>query len=87
MGRTFLLGGKTVNGVWIEIGERVREKRREKRYTHKDMGDFLNLSAFAYRRREEGKRCFSIDQILTMCAMFSVNPGWLLTGKGENDDQ
>ena len=72
-----------MNGIWAEIGERIWEKRREKRYTQKDTGDLLNLSESAYRRREDGKRCFTVDHILTMCTMFFVSPDWILTGKRE----
>ncbi len=70
-----------MNEAWAEIGARVGEIRIKKRFTFADMGDFLNLSALKYQKMEEGKTCFSLEHIMTMCRLFRVSHDWLLTGQ------
>ena len=64
-----------------KIGGRIAEKRKEKKYTYRTMGNFLGVSPALYKKIEAGERSFSIEQLQTLCTVLHASPDWILTGQ------
>ena len=50
----------------------LKEKRKEKGFTQKEMGEKLNISESAYQKWEVGKACPDLMQADTLCSIFEV---------------
>lgn len=61
-----------------QICQRVRELRREKRYSQKEMADILGLERSSYAYYELGKVQISIDVLCTLTQLYDVSADYIL---------
>ena len=61
-----------------ELGARLRELRKEQRYTQRAMADLLHITDVHYRRIEAGKVNISALTLCTLADYFGVTTDYLL---------
>lgn len=66
-----------------QIGARLKIARIASGYrTAKDFAEEHNISNSTYSQHETGKRQINIDTLVKYAELISVNPSWLVSGKG-----
>lgn len=66
-----------------EIGERIREIRKQLKLSQKELGDKMNLSAGSLSEIETGKYNPSMDFVIKLAKNHNVNLYYLLLGERE----
>ena len=61
-----------------QICQRVRELRKEKRYSQKEMADILGLERSSYAYYELGRVQLSIDVLCTLTQLYDVSADYIL---------
>lgn len=67
----------------MNINERVKMIRKEKKLTMEAFGKQLGVTKVAISRIESGDRNVTDQMFLAICNTFNVNPDWLRDGVGE----
>ena len=67
-----------VRTVYKEIGQRIRQRRKELKITQKDLAAAMGLTAGYIGHLERGTRTMSIEVLLMLCTELKVAPSWLL---------
>lgn len=67
-----------------EIGLRLRELRKEKRYTQEQFSELLGMSLNNYGKIERGETRLSIEKMVLLHDRFDVDLNYLLTGTSCN---
>lgn len=67
----------------IKIGDRIREVRKDHRYTRQEMGDRFGISLSTLLRFERGESAANAEFLEKMTELFGVNLNWLISGKGD----
>lgn len=67
----------------MNINERVKMIRKEKKLTMEAFGKQLGVTKVAISRIESGDRNVTDQMFLAICNTFNVNPDWLRDGIGE----
>lgn len=62
----------------MEFGERLRDLRRENRYTQKDLSKLLGLSPNSICEWEKHRSEPSLEHLLEMARLFNVSTDYLL---------
>jgi transcriptional regulator with XRE-family HTH domain len=62
-------------------GDRIRSLRREKAMTQEALAERLNVSAYHFRRIENGKEGASIDLLIDIAELFGVSLDYLILGR------
>ncbi len=62
-------------------GDRIRSLRREKAMTQEALAERLNVSAYHFRRFENGKEGASIDLLIDIAELFGVSLDYLILGR------
>ncbi|MEO5332054.1 MAG: helix-turn-helix domain-containing protein [Magnetococcus sp. YQC-5] len=66
----------------LQTGNRLKMIREGIGFTQKNFASKLQISLRAYQYYEYGKRPLSKDIIATLMDKWSINPEWLISGKG-----
>jgi len=66
-----------------EIGERIREIRKQLKLNQKELGEKMNLSAGSFSEIETGKYNPSMEFLIKLAKNHNVNLCYLLLGEGE----
>ena len=69
--------------IEVEIGRRIKERRKEIKLKQRYIGDRLGYSENVISRAEHG-RGLDIAKLLMLADVLGVSPQWLIFG-GEND--
>nr|DAE54152.1 MAG TPA: helix-turn-helix domain protein [Caudoviricetes sp.] len=56
----------------------LKEYRVKNGYTQKEMANFLNIKQNSYSRKENGRRQFTIDELLALEKVFKISISDLL---------
>jgi len=72
---------------WIEMGERLRERRLQLNMTQQQVCDKLCIMQTHYSRIETGKIGISIDMLLKLCEILEVSTDYILLGKISNGNE
>lgn len=56
----------------------LKEYRVKNGYTQKEMANFLNIKQNSYSRKENGRRQFTIDELLALEKVFKISISELL---------
>ena len=67
----------------MKFNERLKEVRRERNFTQKDIYTILRVSANCYASWEQGRTQPSIEDIKKLCVIFDISADYLL---GLEDD-
>lgn len=67
--------------VYAEIGERLRERRRQMGMTQEEIASLLGISGTYYGEIERGNRQLSVPRILNIYDKMGLDPTFLLTGE------
>ena len=67
--------------LFVEIGERLRKRRREMGLTQRQAAKLLGISATYYGEIERGIRKITVDRVLTIYQGMGLDPTYLLTGE------
>ena len=70
----------------LEIGERVKEKRKELKYTREALAEILDISPQFLAQIECGKRGMSFSTLRRLCRVLGVSCDYLIMGRGEDGD-
>lgn len=65
----------------IEIGNRIREKRKIMGLTQAEAAEMLDISKNFYGDIERGIKGLSLEKALLICEKFELDPTYLLTGE------
>lgn len=57
-----------------EIGNNIKQARKEKGYTQKEVAAMLHMTQQQYSRFENGIFELNYEQILTICKIYEVTP-------------
>lgn len=67
----------------MEIGNRIKEVRKESKLTQSEFGGMIGISLSGVSSLEIGKNTPSEQTIRAICSEFNVNRDWLVDGIGE----
>lgn len=67
-------------------GDRIRSLRRENEMTQEVMAERLNVSAYHFRRIENGKEGASIDLLIDIAELFGISLDYLILGRENAKD-
>ena len=71
--------------LFVEIGERLRKRRKEMGLTQKEAADLLGISTTYYGEIERGVRKITVDRVLSIYEGMGLEPTYLLTGEELTD--
>lgn len=57
-----------------KIGENIKQARKEKGYTQKEIASILRMTQQQYSRFENGIFELNYEQILTLCKLYDITP-------------
>lgn len=57
-----------------KIGENIKQARKEKGYTQKEIANILRMTQQQYSRFENGIFELNYEQILTLCKIYDITP-------------
>ena len=60
------------------IGARLREARKAKGMTQKDVAEFLDIETNSYSNLERGAQPINLKRIIELCVLYGIKPGSLL---------
>lgn len=63
---------------YISLGQHVRKKRREKRWTQSRLAEAVGLSVSFMGHIERGSRKASLETLISICNALDVSPNFLL---------
>lgn len=58
---------------WVQIGEKLKEARKKKRFSQKDIAEELKISVTAYWKYENGRCRISFENLKKLCEMLNIN--------------
>lgn len=70
-----------MNVSYVEIGERLRVRRKEMGLTQEWVAELLGISTTYYGEIERGNRRLSVQRVLDIHVSMGLDPTYLLTGK------
>ncbi len=73
----------TKEGVFLGIGERIKEVRKANKKTQRELAEILGLKRNTIANYEIGNVIPSERTILAICKEFCIREEWLKTGKGD----
>jgi len=60
-----------------QIGENIKQARKDKGYTQKEIGAILHMTQQQYSRFENGIFELNYEQILKICKLYEITPNEL----------
>lgn len=64
--------------MYAEIGQRIRQRRKELKITQRELAAALGLTPGYIGHLERGTRSMSVEVLLMLCKELKVAPSWLL---------
>lgn len=64
-----------------EVGERLKQARKDTGYTQKQVAEILNMTQQQYSRFENGIFELNYTQIVTLCNLFDISSDYLFNIK------
>ena len=66
--------------LYKEFGNRVKQLRRQRQWTQKELAEKLNLLSSQVNKYESGLNIPSIDKLIQLAQIFGISLDYLLTG-------
>lgn len=60
------------------IGSRLREARKAKGLTQKDVAEHLDIETNSYSNLERGAQPINLKRLVDLCVLYGIKPGYLL---------
>jgi Predicted transcriptional regulators len=76
---------KNQDSLVVEIGMRIKKLRTENNLTQQGLADILGLSRAAVTQWESGQATCNFAQALELEAIFNVDVGYILFGRGSGE--
>ena len=67
-----------ININYERIGARLREARKARGLTQKDVAEHLDIETNSYSNLERGAQPINLRRIIDLCALYRIKPGYLL---------
>lgn len=67
-----------------DIGRRLKEIRKDNKYTQEQFSEKLNMSLNFYGKIERGESRLSIEKLILLNDLFNIDINFLLTGTSSN---
>ena len=67
--------------LYIEIGNRIRERRKIIGITQAEAAELLDISKNFYGDIERGNKRLSLEKVILIYEKFDIDPTYLLTGE------
>ena len=80
------MANKKASLNYIGIGERIRQRRDEKRFTQKDLALEAGISPNHISNIEKGSYGLSLETLVAICDKLDVSPDYLLLGNTHTYD-
>lgn len=71
----------------VKIGQFIKELRKEKSFTQKEVAERLNVSEKTVSKWETGRGLPDLGYMLPLCKLFGISTNELLSGERLNDKQ
>lgn len=68
-----------MNSLQMEIGQRLRQRRKEMSLTQSQVAELLQMSLNFYGNIERGKSKISLEKIILVYRVMKIDPTYLLT--------
>ena len=65
------------------MGKRIKELRKQYKYTQRQVADFLDISQSLLAKVENGERNLKLTKLSKLCALFDCSEEYILYGEGE----
>ena len=62
----------------MELVERLRKIRLERRYSQEDIAEVLETTQQQYSKYENGKNEIPVRHIITLCKFYNISADWML---------
>lgn len=69
------------------LGQRIRERRKEKKLTQAAVGKFVGVSSVSVTQWEKDETAPRGSNLISLAKVLKCKPNWLLTGEGEPDSE
>ncbi|WP_018693555.1 LexA family protein [Algicola sagamiensis] len=69
------------------LGQRIRERRKDKKLTQKQVGTYIGVSSVSVTQWEKDETSPRGENLYALCRVLDCNPEWLLHGKGSPSDK
>lgn len=66
-----------------EMGKRIKQLRKQYKYTQRQVADFLDISQSLLAKVETGERNLKITKLSKLCALYDCSEEYILYGEGE----
>ena len=67
--------------VLLEIGKRIKSKRKEKHMTQEQLAELMDVSLQMISNLEQGKKAIRPENIIKLCASLDVSADFILMGR------
>ena len=64
-----------------EVGERLKNLRKEHGFTQRDIADFIDMSQSQIAKVETGERNLKLTKLSKLCGLYGVNEEYILYGE------
>lgn len=65
-----------------EMGKRIKQLRKQHKYTQKQVADFLDISQSLLAKVEKGERNLKLTKLSKLCALYDCTEEYILYGEG-----
>ena len=65
---------------YVEIGKKIKQKRKEKKYTQSELGEKVNVSTVYISYIENGKEEISLNKLAEIASVLDTNIEYFITG-------
>lgn len=79
-GAQFARSRCSISGGILNLGERVRKRRRDMKLTQAQLAERMDVSHSLVGHMERGTRAISLETFVTLCNVLEVSPSYLLQG-------
>lgn len=63
------------------IGKRIKEKRKDKGFSQKDLADKVGVDNSQFSKIETGKLLPTLSQLVELCSILNESMDWIVLGK------
>lgn len=68
------------------FGQKLKEKRKQKGFTYRELADKCHINHGYIRQLEAGHKCPSMQLIFSLCDVLGTSPNYLFEYEEENED-
>ena len=62
----------------MNVAQRIRQIRVERKYSQEDIADVLNMTQQQYSRYEVGTHEIPVRHVIALCKFYRISADWLL---------